>query len=102
MARSLVILSSEPPPSGGGLAPIGARRDILTLLRRLNTGPQAEGEDILYGPGIELELPPAMDPVPQMLLKLTDEDVGWDVVKAIAQRTHWKMLDPLSGREFRL
>lgn len=102
MARSLVILSPSTAASGGGLAPIGFRREIMSALRTLNTGPQAEGEDVLYGPGIEIELPPAMDPVPQMLLKLTDEDVGWDVIKAIAQRTHWKMLDPLSGRELRL
>lgn len=84
------------------MAPIGTRKEILGTLRHLNTGPQADDEDILYGPGIEIELPPGMDPVSQMLLKLTDEDVGWDVVKAIAMRTHWKMLDPLSGREFRL
>jgi hypothetical protein len=37
-----------------------------------------------------------------MLLRLTDEDVGWDVIRAIAHRTHWRLLDPLSGRELRL
>ncbi len=84
------------------MAPIGTRRELYALLRTLNTAPQSDGEDILYGPGIEIELPPETDPVPQMLLKLTDEDVGWDVIKAIALRTHWKMLDPLSGRELRL
>lgn len=84
------------------MAPIGTRREILSTLRTLNTGPQLDGEDILYGPGIEVELPPGIDPVTQMLLKLTDEDVGWDVIRAIAHRTHWKLLDPLSGRELRL
>ncbi len=82
--------------------PLGSRREVLAALRLLNTMPQAEGEDVLYGPGIEVELPPGLDPVSQMLLKLTDEDVGWDVVRTIAQRTHWKMLDPMSGRELKL
>ncbi|MFO0828829.1 MAG: hypothetical protein U0572_11865 [Phycisphaerales bacterium] len=102
MARSLVILSPASSSQNGGMAPIGTRNEIVASLRTLNTGPQAPGEDILYGPGIEIELPPMTDPVPQMLLKLTDEDVGWDVIKAIAMRTHWRMLDPLSGRELRL
>lgn len=84
------------------MAPIGTRREILGTLRLLNTAPQAVGEDILFGPGIEIELPPGLDPVTQMLLKLTDEDVGWDVIRAIAHRTHWRLLDPLSGRELRL
>lgn len=84
------------------MTPIGTRREILGILRLLNTAPQASGEDVLYGPGIEVELPPGLDPVTQMLLKLTDEDVGWDVIRAIAHRTHWRLLDPLSGRELRL
>jgi hypothetical protein len=84
------------------MTPIGTRREILGILRVLNTAPQANGEDVLYGPGIEVELPPGLDPVTQMLLKLTDEDVGWDVIRAIAHRTHSRLLDPLSGRELRL
>lgn len=102
MPRSLVVLSPSPPPSGGGMTPIGTRREILGILRMLNTAPQTPGEDVLYGPGVEIELPPGLDPVTQMLLRLTDEDVGWDVIRAIAHRTHWRLLDPLSGRELRL
>jgi hypothetical protein len=84
------------------MTPIGTRREILGILRMLNTAPQTPGEDVLYGPGVEVELPPGLDPVTQMLLRLTDEDVGWDVIRAIAHRTHWRLLDPLSGRELRL
>jgi hypothetical protein len=84
------------------MTPIGTRREILGILRMLNTAPQTPGEDVLYGPGVEIELPPGLDPVTQMLLRLTDEDVGWDVIRAIAHRTHWRLLDPLSGRELRL
>lgn len=102
-------MSSAPAPPAGGMAPIGTRREIVASLRTLNTGPQTEdgsmpahGEDVLFGPGIEIELPPEMDPVTQMLVRLTDEDVGWDVIRRIAQHTHWRMLDPMSGRELRL
>lgn len=101
-------MSPDPPPASGGMAPIGTRREIVATLRTLNTGPQTEDghlpdtEEVLYGPGIEIELPPGADPVTQMLLRLSDEDVGWDVVRAIAHRTHWRMLDPMSGRELRL
>jgi hypothetical protein len=112
------------------MAPIGSRREIIATLRSLNTGPQADpaeslaranrtanssesspngfpesdpiGDDILFGPGIEIELPPGIEPVTQMLLKISDDDIGWDVVRAIAHRTHWKLLDPMSGRELRL
>lgn len=102
MARSLVILSGDPPRGDGSMAAIGTRAEILQRLRRLNTGPQAPGEDVLYGPGIEIEFPPGQDPVTQMLLRTSDDDLAWDVIAAISRVTHWKMLDPGTGRELRL
>jgi len=102
MARSLVILSPEPARSDGAMAPIGSRRDIVAALRRHNTGPQAPGEDVLYGPGIEIEFPPGQDPITQMLLRTTDDDLAWDVIATISKATHWKLLDPATGRELRL
>ncbi len=102
MARSLVILSPDPPRSDGSMAPIGPRKEILATLRRLNTGPQAAGEDVLYGPGIEIEFPPGQEPVTQMLLRTNDDDLAWDVIASISRATHWKLLDPTPGRELRL
>jgi hypothetical protein len=102
MSRSLVVSSPDSPRSDGSMAAIGTRSDILGRLRRLNTGPQAPGEDVLYGPGIELEFPPGQDPVTQMLLRINDEDLAWDVIAAISRATHWKLLDPNTGRELRL
>lgn len=102
MARNLVILSAAPARSDGTMAPIGTRAEILASLRRLNTGPQAPGEDVLFGPGIEIEFPPGQDPVTQMLLRTNDEDLAWGVIEAISRVTHWKLLDPGTGRELRL
>lgn len=102
MARSLVILSSESARSDGAMPAIGTRKEILERLRRLNTGPQAPGEDVLYGPGIEIEFPPGQDPVTQMLLRTNDDDLAWDVIAALSRATHWKLLDPGTGRELRL
>lgn len=102
MARSLVILSAEPPRSDGSMNAIGTRKEILERLRRLNTGPQVPGEEVLYGPGIEIEFPPGQEPVTQMLLRTNDDDLAWDVIAAISRVTHWKMLDPNTGRELRL
>ena len=102
MARSLVILSSDPPRGDGSMAAIGSRASIVERLRRLNTGPQAPGEDVLFGPGIEIEFPPGQEPVTQMLLRTNDDDLAWDVIAAISRATHWKMLDPNTGRELRL
>jgi hypothetical protein len=88
MARSLVILSGDPPRGDGSMAAIGTRAEIVQRL--------------LYGPGIEIEFPPGQDPVTQMLLRTNDDDLAWDVIAAISRVTHWKMLDPGTGRELRL
>lgn len=102
MARSLVILSAEPARTDGSMPAIGTRTEIIERLRRLNTGPQAPGEDVLFGPGIEIEFPPGQDPVTQMLLRTNDDDLAWDVIAALSRATHWKLLDPGTGRELRL
>lgn len=54
---------------------------------------------MLYGPGIELELPPEQDPVLQMLLTVSDEDIAWSVILRLAREMQWKILDPSNGRE---
>jgi hypothetical protein len=97
---SFVILAANQPSGAGGLAPIGPRDRLLRDLFDCNTGPQREGEDILYGPGIRIELPPGQDPVTQMLLTLTEPDIGWQVLMRLAKRWGWKVLDPNTGREF--
>ncbi|MHC5024551.1 MAG: hypothetical protein ACYTGG_11710 [Planctomycetota bacterium] len=96
--QQLVILSQD-HGSDNGLAPIGARQEILDQLLNHNTAPQRAGEDVLYGPGIRIEMPPE-DPVTQMLMTITEEEIGWQVIMRLAKIMRWKLFDPVTGREF--
>ncbi len=100
--RSLVILSADTSTEPGRLAVIATRAEILHLLAPLNTGPEAVGGTILYGPGITIEMPEGDEPVTQMLLSIVDEEISWGrngVLNRIARRTGWRLQDPMSGRD---
>ena len=97
--KQLVILAANEPSPNDQLPPLGRRGEILESLAACNTGPEQPGDDLLYGPGILIELPPAQDPVSQMLLTLTEEEIGWLVVMRLSKKFQWKIFDPESGRE---
>ena len=59
---------------------------------------QFDGEDILYGPGIRIELPPG-EPITQMLMTIVEEEIAWQVIMRLAKGLRWKLLDPATGRE---
>lgn len=99
MQRQLVILAREDPDRDGP-APIARRARILEDLAALNTGPESPGGDVLYGPGIQIELPPDQDPVQQMLLTVVDEDIAWSVIRRLLRTFPWRMQDPISGMEW--
>jgi len=101
-AQQIVILSDkEPAGSDNGMAEIGRRSDVIRDLERLNTAPEVEGGDILYGPGFQIELAPGQDPVTQMLMTINDQDIAWIAIMDIAKKLEWKLLDPMTGRELR-
>ena len=100
MPRQQFVILSPEPSSNGGLSPIGSREEIVKQLGDLNTSPEKEGGDMLYGPGIRIELPPG-EPVTQMLMTLTEEDIAWHVVMRLVKQMKWKLLDPMSGRELK-
>ncbi len=81
-----------------GLASLGTARDIVGRLSVFNTGPDHDGGDVLYGPGIRIELPPE-DPVQQMLLTITEEEIAWQVIMRLAKLLEWRIIDPATGRE---
>ena len=97
--RQFVILSRE-HTQGTELRPIGARADILAGLGCRNTMAEREGDDLLYGPGITIELPPGADPVNQMLISVTEEEIAWLVITRLVRELNWKLLDPSTGREY--
>ncbi len=95
--NQFVILSRE-EPTADGLAPLGARDRIVRELFDHNTGPERDGDDVLYGPGIQIELPPGQDLVRQMLVTITEEEIGLLVLERLAQTFKWKVVDPETGQ----
>ena len=96
-SQQLVILSRD-EPTGDGLASLGSRDEIIHQLSPYNTAPEGDGEDILYGPGIRIELPPG-EPITQMLMTIVEEEIAWQVIMRLAKGLRWKLLDPATGRE---
>ncbi len=72
--------------------------EIVQKLEAYNTAPESDGQDILYGPGIRVEMPPG-EPVTQMLMTVVEEEIAWQVIMRLAKGLHWKLLDPATGRE---
>lgn len=100
VATQYVILSRDPATSGGnGLAAIGSRKDIVNDLSRYNTASDGTGDEVLYGPGIRIEIPPGQDPVTQMLMTVVEEEIAWLVIMRLAKAFSWKIVDVNSGRE---
>jgi hypothetical protein len=98
--RQLVILSNDDAPQMGAMAPIGNRDDVISGLAACNTGPESPAnQDVLYGPGIRIELTPHQDPISQMLVTVTEEEIGWFVLSRLVKEFRWKLLDPNTGME---
>ena len=74
-------------------------KEIIEQLSKLNTAPEREGEDALFGPGVRIDLPPEKDPVEQMLLTIVEEEIAYLVMMRISRICGWKILDPETGRE---
>ena len=98
--RQFVILSAAEAQEAGSLPAIGPRAEIFEKLARANTSPESsDDQDVLYGPGIRVELTPNQDPVSQMLVTVTEEEIGWQVLTRLINHFQWKLLDPNTGRE---
>ena len=99
-SRQLVILSSRDAGEGEALPPIGPRCDIVEKLARANSSTESSDvEDVLYGPGLRIELTPNQDPIRQMLVTVTEEEIGWKVLTRLINHFQWKLLDPVTGRQ---
>ncbi len=79
--------------------PLGTREDILMSLADYNTMPEKEGDDMVWGPGIRIELPPADGEVQQMLLHIVEEEIAWFLIFRLARQFNWNVTDIETGRE---
>ena len=98
MATKQLVILSPHPAGDNGLAELGSRRDVFAQLAAYNTAAERDGDDMLYGPGIRIEVA-ADDPVRQMLLTINDEEIAWQVIMRIGRELRWKLFDPATGRE---
>ena len=79
---------------------------MLDALRLFNTTPDGsetpESFGVLYGPGLIAQMPMAdrNDPIMQVAISMTEEDIAWPVIMRMCSRLGWKMMDPSSGRTF--
>jgi hypothetical protein len=91
------VIQNQIESSANGLAPLGDRNELLQRLSHFNTAPDHEGGDTLYGPGIVLDLPPADEPLNQILLTVTEEEIGWLVIIKLLKEFRWSLIDTTTG-----
>ena len=95
MAQQFVIMARE----GDGATPLGTRGEVIDPLASMNTMAEEVGEDVLWGPGIRIDLPPEQDPVTQMLLGIVEEEIAWLVIMRLGSECNWRIIDMETGQE---
>ena len=98
MSKNFVIQSRTADKNGQRM-PLGSRTSITESLASFNTQPESIGNDILWGPGIKLELPPNQDPVSQIMLYIVEEEIAWLPIIRLAKQFDWSVMDLETGRE---
>lgn len=100
--RQLVLLS---PGDGGAMKPLGKPREVRAALADFNTGPDGGpgknmGTEMLYGPGMVVEIPATDGEVTQAIVNVSDEETAWPVLSRMCKSLGWKMMDVESGQTF--
>lgn len=112
-ARSILLVKTldqdtqegeAPPPAALSTVSLGRYEEVVKLLTQFNCSADGSplGPNVLYGPGVILQMPMADrdDPVNQILVSLVEDSVAWPVLTRICRVLGWKMMDPSSGRTF--
>lgn len=83
---------------------LGRLADLERKLASYNCGRDGSvsAMNILYGPGITMQMPMVDrdDPVMQIMVSLNDETIAWSVLERICRTMDWKMMDPKTGSVF--
>lgn len=104
--RQLVITRSSRATGGspGELASMGPVAHVLSSLALYNTAPDGSrrntGMEVLWGPGMVLEIPAGVDEVSQVLATITDDDIALPVLMRACKALGWAMTDVETGRSF--
>ena len=100
MSRHFVI-QSRIENEGTEREPLGTRSEIIESLSHFNTMPENNGDDMLWGPGIRIELPPTEGDIQQMLLHIVEEEIAWLPIVRLARQFNWCVTDIETGRELK-
>ena len=95
------VIQTRTNTDGGERQPLGTREEILESLSHYNTMPDCEGNDMLWGPGIRIELPPNEVDIQQMLLHIVEEEIAWLPIVRLARQFNWSVTDIETGRELK-
>ena len=95
------VIQTRADTGGGEREPLGSREEILEALSHYNTMPECEGDYMLWGPGIRIELPPNESSVQQMLLHIVEEEIAWLPIVRLARQFNWSVTDIETGRELK-
>lgn len=85
--------------------PLGTHKEVKVALERFNTGPdggppRSSTSEVLYGPGMVVELPTTTEMVQQAMVTMTDDDIAWPVLERLCRMLKWKLVDLETGRSF--
>ena len=104
--RQLVLIKLEDPEDRlSATVPLGSTKDFITAVSAYNTAPDGGparrmGTEVLYGPGIIVEIPAGQSEVRQALVTCIEQDLAWPVLRGICDATGWKLQDMESGQMF--
>jgi hypothetical protein len=89
----------------GSPQPLGSRKELAAKLACFNTAgdggpPSAGGTELLYGPGMVIEVPTTTDLVAQAIASISDEDIALPVLMKMCKQLQWKLMDIETGRTF--
>jgi len=86
---------------GGGLLPLGTRREVIDFFRSFNTAPERDGADMLHGPGIRVELPLTADAVMQLPVHVTEDELFHILFFGTASEPRGRLLRETLARGWR-
>ncbi|MCC6427786.1 MAG: hypothetical protein IT435_13315 [Phycisphaerales bacterium] len=101
--RQFVLMGAALP--GAGMASLGTARQVKAILELYNTSPDGSpgrslGTEMLYGPGMVVDIPTSAESVTQIMASVTDEEIAWPVLSKLCRDQKWKLIDLESGRTF--
>lgn len=105
--RQIVLMKKNPGAKPGDPPPpMGDRMGVRAAFANYNTapdgGPALSGAltEILYGPGMIVEVPLNQDSVVQTMVSINDEDTALPVLMRLCKALGWAMVDIETGRTF--